>query len=137
MIMTDRIRLRIGAIIHFLIAIGHVVCLFFLEEAFEAYGILDTMMQLCFNQKWMLYVVTMCIAICFVVVGYYALSASGDVRKMPLQKVAIIVIVSLYCIRSIVGVSWLLYEFSFLQFFSTLIPILGIYCYLPGLKRDL
>ena len=32
-------RLRLGAVLHFLIAIGHVGCLFALDEAFEAYGI--------------------------------------------------------------------------------------------------
>lgn len=135
MVMTARLRLRVGAIIHFLIAIGHFVCFFFLEEAFKAYGIWDTMMQLCSHEKWILYVVTMCIAICFIVAGLYGLSASGDIRKMPLQKQTMKVIVFLYCIRSIVGVFLLMAEFSSLQFFSSLIPALAIYCYLPGLKR--
>ena len=34
-------RLRLGAVLHFLIAIGHIGCLFALDEAFEAYGIRD------------------------------------------------------------------------------------------------
>ena len=34
-------RLRLGAVLHFIIAIGHVACLFALDEAFEAYGIRD------------------------------------------------------------------------------------------------
>ena len=135
MVKTARLRLRVGAIIHFLIAMGHVVCLFFLEEAFKAYGIWDMMMQLCSNEKWILYVATTCIAIWFVVAGLYGLSASGDIRKMPLQKLVVIVLVSLYSVRTILGVYWLMSEFSCLQFFSTLIPVLAIYCYLPGLKR--
>ena len=36
-------RLRLGAILHFIISIGHLACLFFLEEAFKAYDILDVM----------------------------------------------------------------------------------------------
>lgn len=32
-------RLRLGAILHFIIAIGHLGCLFALDEAFDAYGI--------------------------------------------------------------------------------------------------
>lgn len=34
------------------------------------------------------------------------------------------------------GLEWLLYEFTYLQFFSTLVPAFLVYCYLPGLKRD-
>ena len=36
-------RLRLGAILHFIIAIGHIGCLFALDEAFDAYGIKDVM----------------------------------------------------------------------------------------------
>ena len=39
-------RLRLGAVLHFLIAIGHVGCLFALDEAFEAYGIREIMHQM-------------------------------------------------------------------------------------------
>lgn len=121
---------------HFLIALGHIACLFFLEKVFKAYDILDTMLRLCFYQKWMLYVVTVSIALCFVMVGLYALSAAGDMRKLPLPRLVIIVIIALYSIRTVIGASWLVSEFSCLQFFSTLIPALLIYCYLPALKRE-
>ena len=46
-------RLRLGAALHFVIAIGHLACLFFLEEAFRAYNILDVMNRLCFGQTWL------------------------------------------------------------------------------------
>lgn len=49
--MINVFRLRLGAILHFIIAIGHLICLFFLEEAFKTYGILDEMMHLCFGQE--------------------------------------------------------------------------------------
>ncbi len=39
-------RLRLGVVLHFLIAIGHVGCLFALDEAFEAYGIREIMHQM-------------------------------------------------------------------------------------------
>lgn len=60
------IRLRIGAMLHFVIAIGHIACLFFLEEAFKAYVILDEMNSLCFGQTWLLYAVTIAIALAFI-----------------------------------------------------------------------
>ena len=86
-------RLRLGAILHFIIAIGHVACLFFLEEAFKAYDILDEMTSMCSGQAWLLYVLTIALALAFAVAGLYALSASGDIKRLPLQRLVIIAIV--------------------------------------------
>lgn len=135
--MQNVFRLRLGASLHFLIAIGHLACLFFLEKAFKAYDILDDMKHLCFGQEWLLYAITVCLAVGFAIAGFYALSATGDIRKLPLQRLAIIAIVGLYSVRVIVGAFWLLHEFSYLQFFSTFVPALLVYCYLPGLRRNI
>ena len=129
------LRLHLGAGLHFLIAIGHLVCLFFLEEAFQAYGIWGLMKFLCFGQVWALYVITVSLAIDFALAGLYALSASGDIIKLPLQRFAIITIIGVYSIRTIVGICWLIGEFSYLQFFSTLIPAILVWCYLPGVNK--
>ena len=135
--MRNVFRLRLGASLHFLIAIGHLACLFFLEKAFRAYDILDDMKHLCFGQEWLLCAITVCLAVGFAIAGFYALSATGDIRKLPLQRLAMIAIVGLYSVRVIVGAVWLSHEFSYLQFFSTLVPALLVYCYLPGLRRNI
>ena len=96
-------KLRLGALLHFLIALGHLICLFFLEEAFKVYGILDEMRHLCFGQEWLLYVATVWLAVGFAIAGLYALSVAGDMRKLPLQRLVMIAIVGLYSIRVIVG----------------------------------
>ena len=96
----------------------------------------EEMMHLCYGQEWLLYVVTVCLAAGFAIAGFYALAAAGDIRKLPLRTLVMIAIVGLYSIRVIVGIGWLLYEFTYLQFFSTLVPAFLVYCYLPGLKRD-
>lgn len=96
----------------------------------------DEMKHLCYGQEWLLYVVTVCLAAGFAIAGFYALAAAGDIRKLPLRRLVMIAIVGLYSIRVIVGIGWLLYEFTYLQFFSTLVPAFLVYCYLPGLKRD-
>ena len=134
--MLSGFRLRLRALLHFLIAVGHLICLFFLEEAFKAYGILDEMKHLCFGQEWLLYVVTVCQTVGIAIAGLYALSVAGDMRRLPLQRLVMMVIVGLCSIRVIVGIDWLLHEFSYLQFFSNLVPALLVYCYFPGLKRD-
>ena len=134
--MLNIFRLRLGASLHFLIAMGHLICLFFLEEAFKAYGILDEMKHLCFGHQWLLYLVTVCLAVGFAIAGLYALSVAGDLRKLPLQRLVVMAIVGLYSIRVLVGIDWLLYEFTYLQFFSSLVPAILVYCYFPGLKRE-
>ena len=96
----------------------------------------DEKKHLCFGREWLLYVVTVCLAAGFTIAGFYALAAAGDIRKLPLRRLVMIAIVGLYSIRVIVGIGWLLYEFTYLQFFSTLVPAFLVYCYLPGLKRD-
>lgn len=47
-------RLRLGAVLHFIIAIGHLGCLFALDEAFDAYGIKDVMHNMVSGHVWML-----------------------------------------------------------------------------------
>ena len=121
-------RLRFGAILHFIISIGHFACLFFLEEAFK-------MTNMCFGQTWLLYGVTIALALAFAVAGLYALSAAGDIKRLPLQRLAVIVIVVVYSIRAALGLGSLFWDFSWLQFFSSLTPALVAWCYLPGVTR--
>ena len=56
-------RLRLGAVLHFIIAIGHLGCLFALDEAFDAYGIKDVMHNMVSGHVWMLYDLTVGIAL--------------------------------------------------------------------------
>ena len=128
-------RLRLGAILHFIIAIGHLGCLFALDEAFDAYGIKDIMYNMVSGQVWMLYALTVCLALAFTLAGLYALSASGDIHRLPLTRTAIIVIIVLYSLRAMVGGWACVVDFSWLQCISSLTPAFIAWCYYPGLKR--
>ena len=128
-------RLRLGAILHFIIAIGHLGCLFALDEAFDAYGIKDVMYNMVFSNVWMLYALTTCLALAFTLAGLYALSASGDIRRFPLTRTAIFVIIVLYSLRALAGGWACVMDFSWLRFFSSLIPAFIAWCYYPGLRR--
>ena len=128
-------RLRLGAILHFIIAIGHLGCLFALDDAFDAYGIKGVMYNLVSGHVWMLYALTVCIALAFAMAGLYALSASGDIRRLPLTRTAIIVIIVLYTFRALAGGRACVADFSWLQFFSSVIPAVIAWCYYPGLKK--
>ena len=128
-------RLRLGAILHFIIAIGHIGCLFALDEAFDAYGIKDVMHNMVFGHVWMLYALTICLALAFAQAGLYALSASGDIRLLPLTRTAIIVIIVLYSLRALAGGWACVMDFKWLQFISSVIPAFIAWCYYPGLKN--
>ena len=129
-------RLRLGAVLHFIIAIGHIGCLFALDEAFDAYGIKDIMHNMVSDHVWMLYALTICIALAFVLAGLYALSALGDIRRLPLTRTAIIVFIVLYSLRALAGGWACVMDFNWLQFISSVIPAFIAWCYYPGLKKQ-
>jgi len=129
-------RLRLGAVLHFIIALGHLGCLFALDEAFDAYGIKDVMHNMVFGHVWMLYALTICLAFAFTLAGLYALSATGDIRRLPLTRTAIIVIIVLYSLRALAGGWACVMEFNWLRFISSVIPALIAWCYYPGLKSQ-
>jgi hypothetical protein len=138
-------RLRLGAILHFIIAVGHLGCLFALDEAFDAYGIKDVMYNMVFGHVWMLYAITVVLVLAFTLAGFYALSASGNIWRLPLTRMAIIVIIVLYSLRSLAGGWVCVADFfadaqqhvSWLQFFSSIIPAFIAWCYYPGLKKTM
>ena len=130
-------RLRFGAALHFIIAIGHVACLFALDEAFEAYGIREIMHQMVSGHVWMLYALTIGLVLVFCLAGLYALSATGDIRRLPLTRTAIITVVVLYSFRALAGGISCIYDFRWLQFFSSLIPAIIAWCYWPGTMRTI
>lgn len=130
-------RLRLGAVLHFIIAVGHIGCLFALDEAFDAYGIKDIMHNMVFVQVWILYALTICLALAFALAGLYALSATGDIRRLPLTHTAIIVIIVLYSLRALVGGWACVMDFRWLQFISFVIPAFIAWCYYPGLKKTM
>ena len=127
-------RLRLGAMLHFIIAIGHLGCLFALDEVFDAYGIKDVMYKLVCGHVWMLYALTICLAIAFTLAGLYALSATGDIRRLPLTRTAIVVIIVLYSLRALAGGWACVMDFRWLQFISSVIPAFIAWCYYPGIK---
>ena len=127
-------RLRLGAVLHFIIAAGHIGCLFALDEAFDAYGIKDVMHNMVSGHVWMLYALTICLALAFAIAGLYALSATGDIRRLPLTRMAIIVIIVLYSLRALAG-SWAcVVDFNWLRCVSSVIPAILVWCYYPGLN---
>ena len=94
------------------------------------------MHNIVFGNVWMLYALTMGLALAFALAGLYALSATGDIRRLPLTLTAIIVIIVLYSLRALAGGLACVVDFRWLQFISSVIPAFIAWCYYPGLKKS-
>lgn len=82
------------------------------------------------------YILTVIIALCFFICGLYALSADGIMRKLPLLKLGIFSIATVFLLRAIIGLATLIYNFSMIELSSTTIAtIIGLLYLLGGIKK--
>lgn len=128
--------LLIGAIINFILCVGHLACLVCLKRVFEIYSISDTMNGL--SDKYggcIIYVITFMIAFCFFMCGMYGLSACGRIRKLPLLRLGTYTIAAVFLFRCIYGISILISSFTYLELSSTSVSaLIGVSYLLGGLK---
>ena len=83
----------------------------------------------------MLYALTIGLVLAFCLAGLYALSATGDIRRFPLTRMAIITIVVRYSLRALAGAISCIYDFTYLKCISSLVPAIIAWCYWPGAMR--
>lgn len=87
-----KLRFRIGATMQFLLAVGHLLCMFDLWQMFEIYHIDQPMAQIASYWSLLPYLITIGLAVCFALAGLYALAYCGDIRPLPLTRIAVWVI---------------------------------------------
>ena len=80
--------LKLGAFINFIIAIGHIVGLFWADKMFEVTGIGKEMAELTQIHFSLPYLLTIFVAIIFFIFGLYGLSADNKFRKLPFTSIA-------------------------------------------------
>lgn len=134
--MKNNCLLKIGGIINFILSIGHIACLFCLDQVFKIYGISEFMNQLSVTYGASApYLLTVFIAICFLACGFYALTGCGIIRKLPLLKLGIFTIASIFLFRTISGIVMMLTNFSWLELSSTsTAALVGILYFIGGIK---
>jgi hypothetical protein len=95
--------LRLAGYLNILIALLHIVGLFWADTMFEVIGIADGM-ALAVKRIHPLYpyFITVVVAIFFFVFGIYGLSADNKIRKLPLVKQVIFFLAGVYLLRGIV-----------------------------------
>lgn len=126
-----KLRFRIGAIAQFLLALGHLLCMFDLWRIFEVYGIAEPMRGLAALWFPLPYLITAGLVICFALAGLYALGYCGDIRPLPLTRIAVWVICLLFLGRGLIGIGKVILDFSPLSLSSALIATFIGLCYLP------
>ena len=91
--------LKLGGYINVLIAIAHLVGLFWAEQMFEVTGIGNEMKELAQTNFYLPFILTIIVAILFFIFGLYGLSADNKFRKLPFLKTAIFSIAGIYLLR--------------------------------------
>lgn len=130
--------LKLGGYLNILIAIGHIVGLFWADKMFEVTGIGKEMAELAKTHYSLPYLLTVFVAIVFFIFGLYGLSASNHFRKLPFLQFGIFTIAGIYLLR---GIGELIVDLQqqqqnqFLEMtYSVIAIIIGLLFLIGGLK---
>ena len=93
--------LKLGGYINIVIAIGHIVGLFWADKMFEITGIGKEMTELSQAHSSLPYLLTVFVTIIFFIFGLYGLSADNRFRKLPFLKPVIFLIAGIYLLRGL------------------------------------
>lgn len=131
--------LKIGGYINIIIAIAHIVGLFWADKMFEVTGIGKEMTELAQTHSSLPYLLTIFVAIVFFIFGLYGLSADNKFRPLPLLKPMIFTIAGIFLLR---GIGELVFDLEkqqanqFLEIVYSLIAVfIGLLFLIGGLKK--
>lgn len=130
------VRFRLAAALCGVLAVGHLLCLPWLWQVFDVYGITDVMWQFAGWWQPLPYLITVGIAACFALAGAYGLAYCGDLRPLPLQKAAVWCISLLFIGRGVVGTIGLIRHFETIDLVSVLVATLIGLCYIPKIAKE-
>ena len=131
--------LKLGGYKNILIAVGHIVGLFWADKMFELTGIGKEMTELAQTHSSLPYLLTIFVAIVFFIFGLYGLSADNKFRPLPLLKQVIFAIAGIYLFR---GIGELIFDLEqqqtnlFLETtYSLIAAFIGLLFLIGGLKK--
>lgn len=138
MVQTSKM-LRLGGYINIIIAISHLVGLFWAEKMFEVTGIGKEMAELAQTHSSFPYFLTLLVAIAFFIFGLYGLSADNQFRKLPFVKPVVFLIAGIYLLR---GIGELIFDIEKQQasqnleiIYSLIAVFIGLIFLIGGLKK--
>lgn len=132
--------LKLGGYLNILIAILHIVGLFWADKMFEVTGIAEGMALAAQNIHPLYpYFITVVVAIFFFIFGLYGLSADGKFRKLPFMKPVIFLIAGIYLVR---GIGELIFDMDMQKAsqllevtYSLIAVFIGLLFLIGGLKK--
>lgn len=131
--------LQIGGYINIVIALGHLIGLFWAEKMFAVTGIGQEMVELAQTHTSLPYLLTVFVAVFFFIFGLYGLSADGKLKELPFLKPIIFIIAAIYLFR---GIGELIADMqiqqanAFLETLYSLIAIaIGLLFLIGGVKK--
>lgn len=131
--------LKLGGYINILIAIAHIIGLFWAEQMFEVTGVGKEMNELTDIHNSLPYLLTIFVSIMFLLFGLYGLSADEKIRKLPLLKFGIFAIAGIYIFR---GLGELIFNMSGQQanpltetVYSIVALLIGLIFLIGGIKK--
>lgn len=131
--------LKLGGYINIVIAVGHIIGLFWADKMFEVTGIGKEMTELAQMHSSLPYLLTIFVAIVFFIFGLYGLSADNKFRQLPFLKTVIFTIAGIYLLR---GIGELIFDLEkqqanqFLEATYSLIAVfIGLLFLIGGLKK--
>ena len=93
--------LKLGGILSFAVALLHVVIIFVGAPAYRYFGAGEDMATATESGAVFPAVLTLFLAVIFAVWGFYGLSGAGIIRRLPLLKIALILIGAIYTLRGL------------------------------------
>jgi hypothetical protein len=93
--------LKIGGLLNIIIAVSHIIGLFWAEQMFEKTGAGEGMKELAQIHYSIPYLLTIFVAIIFFLFGIYGVLANSKIRKLPFLKPVIFGIAFIYLFRGI------------------------------------
>ena len=93
--------LKIAGYINIIIAVGHIIGLFWANKMFEVTGIEKEMQELAQTHSSLPYFLTIFVTFVFFIFGLYGLSAGDKFKKLPFLKPIIFIIAGIYLFRGL------------------------------------
>ncbi len=93
--------LRLGGILSFAIALLHVIIIFIGAPAYRYFGAGEDMATAAESGSAFPALLTLFLVAIFAIWGFYGLSGAGVIRRLPLLKIALILIGAVYTLRGV------------------------------------
>ena len=93
--------LKLGGVLSFAVALLHAIIIFVGAPAYRYFGAGEDMATAAESGSAFPAVLTLFLAAIFAIWGFYGLSVAGVIRRLPLLKIALILIGAVYALRGV------------------------------------